>query len=513
MMLVSTAKPAMTQSAVRMRDRFAGASDREIDGWPGEVLSGIISMRLKSAVRRIVQVKFNRISNSEHRKANLMKINSAPFLCTAMLGLAFTTQSLRAADHGDAPTVGPDQGADIADVYAFLDPNDNTQVVLIGTSRGFIVPAEAGNFGIFDKDVRYTFHVENTGDSTPDLFIDVTFNQPQRPPEAKDLPGFKGTLRGPQDAFISFRGKVPAELAGSKGKSHAPVTPATVLTNPDDNDTELLNAKGEPLGMSFFAGIVDDPFFFDIPAFGRFVASAVGGAPDFSFFNRARDSFAGYNVMAIAIRVPAAKLLSKGGTPKTLGISFSTSRKTQRVVKGTAISVGGFTQVDRMGVPGINVALVPYNHKNSYNGGTTIDDGKGKFFADIAGTLTALGTTNDPGNQEPMALSVLAGVAGLPSGPAPLPKGTPPGTGDYLRLDTSHVNSGPGGGNNTGAGFPNGRRLQDDVIDVILHFVTNGVSVNGDNVNANDKALRDLFPFLAAPNQPKNTGEDDNTRN
>ena len=64
-------------------------------------------------------------------------------------GLA-ATQAVRASDHGDAPNVDNDSGADIADLYAFLDPNDNTQVVMLGTVHGFIVPGEAGGFAKFD---------------------------------------------------------------------------------------------------------------------------------------------------------------------------------------------------------------------------------------------------------------------------------------------------------------------------------------------------------------------------
>ena len=80
-------------------------------------------------------------------------------------------------------------------------------------------------------------------------------------------------------------------------------------------------------------------------------------------------------------------------------------------------------------------------------------------------------------------------------------------------LDTTIANSGPGGGNNSGAGFPNGRRLQDDVIDTILTLVNNG-SPLGDNVNANDVPFRDVFPYLASPHQPLDMGVvDDNTRN
>ena len=108
-------------------------------------------------------------------------------LCAAGLCL-FMPNAAWAADHGDAPTLAHDQGADIADVYFFLDPTDNTQVVLIGTFHGFIVPGEASNFGIFDPAIRYHFdiyndHVNlapadvNVKKIKPNQAIDVTFSQ------------------------------------------------------------------------------------------------------------------------------------------------------------------------------------------------------------------------------------------------------------------------------------------------------------------------------------------------
>ena len=84
--------------------------------------------------------------------------------------------------------------------------------------------------------------------------------------------------------------------------------------------------------------------------------------------------------------------------------------------------------------------------------------------------------------------------------------------GDMLRLDTSKANSGLQGGNNAGAGFPNGRRPTDDVIDTILFLVTNGGLTTGDHVNANDVTFRDTFPFFAPSQQPRDSG-DDNTKN
>src|SRR5688500_15353874 len=83
----------------------------------------------------------------------------------------------RAADHGDAPNVAHDAGADIADLYLFRDPNDATQVILIGTVHGFIVPGEAGNFGAFDPNLQYRFDLEQTGDAKADASITVTFTE------------------------------------------------------------------------------------------------------------------------------------------------------------------------------------------------------------------------------------------------------------------------------------------------------------------------------------------------
>ena len=61
--------------------------------------------------------------------------------------LPLSAPSPRAADHGDAPIASLDRGEDITDVYCFLDPNDNSQLVVIGAVYGFIVPGEAMNFG------------------------------------------------------------------------------------------------------------------------------------------------------------------------------------------------------------------------------------------------------------------------------------------------------------------------------------------------------------------------------
>jgi hypothetical protein len=246
-------------------------------------------------------------------------------------------------------------------------------------------------------------------------------------------------------------------------------------------------------GISFFAGLTDDPFFFDIPAFNRFVGSVLGGAPDGSLLSRGRDTFAGYNIQMITLSVPASLLTGSAGN--VIGVSATTlrERNTHRSPKMDPKSAGSFVAIDRMGVPAINTALVPFARKDEYNRATTVDDAAGKFANDIVATLHALGTDD-------AHVGVLAGVAVT--------------HGDMLHLDTSIANSGSQGGSNAGAGFPNGRRPADDVIDTILFLVTNEGLTTGDHVNANDVPFRDQFPFFAAAHQPLDTGVvDDNTRN
>jgi len=386
----------------------------------------------------------------------------------AYFGLA--TNSARAADHGDAPNIDNDAGADIADVFAFLDPNDNTRVIIIGTVHGFIVPGEAGNFAAFDPLVQYRFDIEQTGDAKADSSITLRFSE-------------RTASTAPQTATITLA------MKGHKTSSYTAPTTAATLAGTPNPQVLTRNRKNK---VEFFAGEVDDPFFFDIPAFQRFVASVAAGSPDPSKFSRGRDSFAGYNVLGIAFSFPV-DLIRGAADNNVIGVEFITSRRTQQ----PAIKSGGFTskgdwrQVDRMGNPAVNVALIPFGKKSLYNASTPQEDAKGKFASDIIATLKFLGTDD-------AHISALANVAVL--------------KGDYIRLDLTKPNTGPMGGTNAGAAYPNGRRLADDTIDIILTIIANGAAL-GDNVNASETPPQDEFPFLALPHQPLDSGVDDGTRN
>ncbi len=406
------------------------------------------------------------------RRSLSKKLSLIALGITLSLALTLTPPPpIIASDHADSPVNASDQATDLADTFVFLDPNDNSRLVIIATVHGFIVPAEAVNFAFFDPMVRFVFEIETTGDARPDQFILIQFSprtSPTTPQTATVVMPFGQTFTAPTT--------VPT-LAGTPN-------PFTVTTDP-------------ATGVSFFAGETDDPFFFDIPGFSRFRASVLAGSPDVTQLNRGRDSFAGYNILSIAMSIPIS-LFSLQRQPlnpgaNIIGVDTLAQRQRNLVFTREGLSAtGGFRTLDRDGNPAMNALIIPFARKDEYNMATTLDDAQGRFAGDIVATLKALGT-NDTN------IGILASVFVT--------------NGDFVHIDLAKPNTGPGGGNNAAAAFPNGRRPGDDVVDTFLFLVTNGAITKGDNVNSNDVAFQDKFPFLAPPQQPRASGTDDNTRN
>jgi hypothetical protein len=401
----------------------------------------------------------------------------------AAVFIAMSASAICAADHAESTSVAGDPGADIADIYVFLDPNDPSKVILALDVEGFVVPSEFLNLSFFAPEVLYRFEIENTGDATPDLVIDITFSE-------------QTSRSAPQMATV----KLPdghTFTAPTTVQTLAPVAnPFVVTTDPAS-------------GVSFFAGLTDDPFIFDIVGFNRFVNSVLAGSPDPTQLERGRDSFAGYSIHMIALSVPAELL--RGPAGDIIGVDGVTLRRKRsyRLESGEVITSGNFVQVDRMATPAINTVLIPFPRKNEYNAATPEDDAAGVFVDSIVATLTALGTS-------PENIDTVKSIAVT--------------KGDYLRLDLSKENHSLGVGEfitDPGyAGFPNGRRPGDDTIDVLLYVITNQNSAifpedkskRGDNVSVNDVPFGSTFPFFAPPQQPRTNppGEiltDDNTRN
>jgi hypothetical protein len=279
--------------------------------------------------------------------------------------------------------------------------------------------------------------------------------------------------------------------------------------------------------VKVFAGTVDDPFWIDLGAtFDTLnLRTAVNGgvltpAQDAAQENFTSDTVAGYAVNAIAIEVPVSMLTSTGAIEAadspaaTIGVWATTSRPrlTARRAPLPALSSGSWSQIQRMGNPLINELLIGVGFKDRFSMEVPKNDAQfAPFFLDpaLARILNAAtgGALTVP---TPPRLDLLPLVTYAPPIAA---TGTPPGPiADLLRLNTgvrptveANISRlGLLGGD--AAGYPNGRRPQDDVVDISLRAVAGVLNpafnhspnnILGDGVNVNDAPYRSTFPYLA----------------
>jgi hypothetical protein len=280
-------------------------------------------------------------------------------------------------------------------------------------------------------------------------------------------------------------------------------------------------------GIRLFAGTTDDAFWIDLGgAFDTFNTSkfpVLSPAEDAANVNLAADTVSGYAVNSIAIEVPIEMLTRTGriepptSTAATIGIWATTSRQRVTVRRSPlpAIDSGSYLQVQRMGNPLINELVIGTGSKDRFSMDQPKNDSQfAGFFLDppIARVINALtsGSVAIPSKPRNDLLPV---VQYLPPIAA---TGTPPGpVSDLLRLNTGVPPTAPTAASRVGvlggdpAGFPNGRRVFDDVTDLALRLVVGGVlagppfstsPVNsrlGDGVNVNDLPYRTDFPYLA----------------
>jgi hypothetical protein len=318
-----------------------------------------------------------------------------------------------AADHLDAPGLTPPGGdtrMDITDVYAFQSPSNPDNTVLI---MGVNPLAGVLNDGTFRPgNALYAFKIDTNGDAREDITFRVKFTKP--------------------DANLMQRVTLGVDGLGM----HNPI--AKGETN------EIISIPG---GGMLFAGVKDDPFFFDLEGFL---------ALDFCTPGETRPNFfAGLNVSAIVLEVPSSWF----GTDN-IGV--------------WARTVANNKQIDRMGRPAINTVFIPNNPlepagtepsmKNKFNAALPRHDQR-RFRPEVVDTLQIFYGDDDE------TINALADIL-LP---------------DILTVDVS-----------SSAGFLNGRRLADDVIDAEYPLVTNG-AVTTDCVS-NDSAFTDMFPYLAPKN-------------
>jgi hypothetical protein len=310
-------------------------------------------------------------------------------------------------------------------------------------------------------------------------------------------PTASGSRRRPvrtSSATHSRRGR-PRRTA-SRGRPARPrsTTSARASTGSSASRTTRLPPKN---GVSIFAGQRDDPFFADVGAIFDLVAIRKAGTTGDK--GGGKDFLSGYNVHTIALQIPISQIDTKS---HTLGVWSSTDRKNV-TVNGKLHT--GWTQVSRLGEPLINEVVIPTGLKDLWNRVTPAQDAQFKKYyltPILAAVLNKLYKLDVPETGRDDLVAVLG---------TGIPKVTFTGNtfADELRINLAipvtpaakASRMGVLGGDN--AGFPNGRRLTDDIVDIeeqaVAGFLKGKKVPLGDGVDANDVANLDHFPYVAAP--------------
>ena len=485
-------------------------------------------------------------------------------LAVVLAALVATPATVRAANHREAPITALDHKADITDVYAFRGAGANPVVALIMCVDPFLEPGNGPNWSPFDPDILYEIKIDNNNDAVEDIVFQFRFQTEQRlpdlftvyagvpggavappnspPPVAPGTPivppritSFTSPGLGQRQSYTvtMIKGGIATPITSPGGPFFA--VPANV--GPRTMDYNALFNAGiytAANGIKVFAGTTDDAFFIDLGgAFDTFNTSktpVLTPAEDAANQNFAADTVSGYAVNSIAIEVPVSALTktgqveAAGSTAATIGVWATTSRPRTTVRRPPlpAASSGTFMQVQRMGNPLVNELLIGTGSKDRFSMDLPRNDAQFSTFVldpRIARVVNALtgGVVDVP---DPPRNDLLPLVTYAPPIAAP---GTTAGpVADMLRLNTGVSPTIPGSENRLGllgndpAGFPNGRRLMDDVTDITLRLVVGGVLAGppfstspinsrlGDGVNVNDTVLRTTFPYLG--NAPSGRG-------
>ena len=379
---------------------------------------------------------------------------------------------IRASDHDDGEVDTKGRNLNLTDLFVFREQDQNSaaasgNLIFIMDTNPRSLPAQQY---YFSTRARYEFNVTRVGnnDATPTGKRDVVMRFEFGAPNAN----------GQQPITVT------AIRDGVTNVATATTTPISTYTTPN---IKQVNLGGSTL--SVFAGLREDPFFFDVTQYFRVRAAARAGGPAVGFRspNKAVDFTKSYNVNAIAVRMPIS-FLQGSSSAKTFDVWETIS------VPGTD---GKFTQFERLARPVINEGLiVPNDYLNALN--TVGPDFEAAALAGqqpqagIAGPIVgdAIKTLKAVGNNDARANALIG--AFLP---------------DVMRIDTTGT-SGYGNALNAKGSPIRGRLPKDDVFDITIGVLTNG-AITTDNVSYDGtpgnpaqghSPLVKNFPYLAVPN-------------
>lgn len=494
------------------------------------------------------------------------------------LACAMTAAPSFGSSHREAPAISKDQFADNTDTYAFISPSNPNNIVLMANWIPAEGPGSGPNYFEWDDAAEYYIYVDNNGDAEADITYKLTSNTTVR----DDTTFLYST--GPINNIADTTWNRPQTITVEEITNNS----STVLVNNQLTAPANLGSKSIPdyaklvdqatytVGtgddqVTVFAGQTDDPFFVDLQLFDLLTLRGQGAPIGYSSGdNTPTDSLAGSNVHTLVLEIPITRLTQ--GTEPVLGVWAAANRNG--------------AQVSRLGMPLVNEVVVPYALKDAFNTLKPVQDLDIYFATNLQRYV-----------EDPLVGNLLCGLYGVPlpadggsqdcktnftagtarsgrgdifdifltgmtlandftintaGGPATLPAGfnvnQPAGVrpADMIRINTTIKGDtcaptphplGVLGGD--ACGFPNGRRLEDDVTDIAILAVAGAayevlddrdttfsfnadlISVLTDGVNANDLANTNTFPYvaLAASGQnrvyqnPVNTVDGSNNNN
>jgi Domain of unknown function (DUF4331) len=461
------------------------------------------------------------------------------------------------SSHREAPSISQDPVADNADTYAFVSPDDPTTVTIITNYVPLQGPPGGPNFFEFGDDVLYSIYIDNDGDALPEITYQFRFKTTYQNKETflyntgpigslTDPNWNKRQLYSVSVIHSKSKGKKQDHSHDGKGKvlgSDLACPPCNIgpRSTPNYDDLAAAAVHSLPSGETVFAGQRNDGFFVDL--------GAIFDLGDIRELNSLHliptptgtsvDPLKTLNIHAIAIKVPISMLTKDGSVPSdpasalaVLGIWGGASRRKVYVQdKHKKLKSGPWTQVSRLGNPLFNEVIVPVGDKDEWNAVDPIEDkGFAKYVKqpELAKLLPILypgafpnlaAYTKDRADLEAILLT------GIPTGVVNgFQNFTTTKPSDMLRLNvaipptTSNPNAlGLIGGD--AAGFPNGRRVFDDVVSIELKAVAGATIPLVDPSFTPDGAVgavssyltpgsdryQESFPYLGTPHDGYDT--------
>ncbi len=463
--------------------------------------------------------------SSTARTAAVLTVLGLALAGTAVTGPGAGVGS--ASSHREAPLIAGDPQTDNTDVYAFTSPDKPDTVTLIANWSPFQEPNGGPNFHPFADGAHYDINIDSRGTGVPDLTYRWTF----RTEDQRGTDTFlynTGVVNNLTDPTLKVRQYYTLQ------ELRPDCDPVTLIERgvvaPSRTGAASMPDYGRlrdqatvqlPGGGQTVATQAADPFFLDLRVFDLLY----GG----NLKETGQNTLAGYNVNSIALQVPKSRLALGGDATRNpvIGVWSSTSKQSMKLTPGGQQPEGPFVQVSRLGNPLVNEAVVPAGLKDAFNAlppsedhnqpavvAKVLDPEVPKLVEGIYGIKAPAAPRTD------LQEIFLTGIAKATGGPYQVdlnsqlmnqdidPAAFVPA--EELRLNMSTLSAAVpdrlGVLNGDFQGFPNGRRLSDDVIDIalqVLEGATPGKLVAplaaGDGVNAADRPFGTTFPYLAIP--------------